>query len=692
MTAGNEEISVKIGAQIAGLTAGMAEAQTAVTGAVTEMKGSLASLTEVAGAVMAPFLALTALLAGGAIFKDAIGGTIEWTNGVVQLSKRLGITTEEASGLKVALDHLGISSDEYGSIVGKVTRQMRTHSAAFNELGIKTKDANGEWRNSQAIMTDVIDKLSHMKEGTDRNITAMALMGGRVGDTTNLLRLTSDMLAESAKKAERFHLIVGPDGEAKMLAYKSGMADLRLIGESLKVQIGDALLPVLTDLGSWFGEHGPAMTEIFKNAINVIRIVFAGFKGDLQNLSDSLQGFFNQINIASDAMGKSFAAMAHGDFFMAQMAIADGFRDIRNQGMLTAAGIAENVKNMGEEVANILNPAAPGKSKAGKGTDSLDGDDLTGKKDAARQKEWELAQAGYRLEEAQAYDSEDEIIGIKAKAQAKALELFGQYSKEYLAASTDLQNALNKEDRDAAKIGRDVAKAALDERKRDWETLFSGISKGIETSVLGVIQGTQSMAQAMRKLLQSITLEYINMGVKTLIAHKAAELAKTGATAQGTAQRVALEQWAAIKAVAIGAWQAIARIGQYAIEGAAAAFKSIAAIPIVGPFMAPAAAAAAGIVIMGFAGHVASAEGGYDVPRGLNPMTQLHSSEMVLPAALADRIRAMTDGGAGGGSGGDVHFNVTAIDAKGVKQFFDQHGDHIVRVIKGKQRDFHLDS
>jgi hypothetical protein len=132
----------------------------------------------------------------------------------------------------------------------------------------------------------------------------------------------------------------------------------------------------------------------------------------------------------------------------------------------------------------------------------------------------------------------------------------------------------------------------------------------------------------------------MSTGVKTVIAHKAAELAKTGATAQGTAQRVALEEWAAVKSVALGAWSAIMRIGQYAVEGAAAAFKAIAAIPIIGPALAPAAAAAAGL------GDRAPSragsrrrEGGYDIPSGVNPITQLHQNEMVLPAALADRVR-----------------------------------------------------
>lgn len=59
--------------------------------------------------------------------------------------------------------------------------------------------------------------------------------------------------------------------------------------------------------------------------------------------------------------------------------------------------------------------------------------------------------------------------------------------------------------------------------------------------------------------------------------------------------------------------------------------------------------ASAGMVA-GMAIAEASAEGGYDIPAGTNPVTQLHEREMVLPREHADVIRGLSaNGGAGGG-------------------------------------------
>lgn len=62
----------------------------------------------------------------------------------------------------------------------------------------------------------------------------------------------------------------------------------------------------------------------------------------------------------------------------------------------------------------------------------------------------------------------------------------------------------------------------------------------------------------------------------------------------------------------------------------------------------------------------ASARGGYDIPSGTNPVTQLHEKEMVLPKAQADVIRGLASNGGKGGAGGPmVTQNLTIhIDAR----------------------------
>lgn len=127
-------------------------------------------------------------------------------------------------------------------------------------------------------------------------------------------------------------------------------------------------------------------------------------------------------------------------------------------------------------------------------------------------------------------------------------------------------------------------------------------------------------------------------------------------------------------------------IGAKAWEAAASVYASIAQIPFVGPFLAPAMAIAAAAAVLGFASKIFSAEGGMDIPRGMNPMIQAHSEEMVLPRAQANVIRDLADGGSAGGFA--PVFNINAMDAQDVARFFKRHGPALVKSLDAQRRGF----
>lgn len=93
----------------------------------------------------------------------------------------------------------------------------------------------------------------------------------------------------------------------------------------------------------------------------------------------------------------------------------------------------------------------------------------------------------------------------------------------------------------------------------------------------------------------------------------------------------------------------LARIGADAAKAGSGAAASQASITIVGSVLAVATMGAILAAVGGMASKVKSAAGGWDIPRGLNPMTQLHSGEMVLPQSLVDTVR---NAAAAGGSQG----------------------------------------
>ncbi len=75
-----------------------------------------------------------------------------------------------------------------------------------------------------------------------------------------------------------------------------------------------------------------------------------------------------------------------------------------------------------------------------------------------------------------------------------------------------------------------------------------------------------------------------------------------------------------------------------------------------------------------------SAADGYNIPSGLNPVTQLHQEEMVLPADIANPLRQNLAGG--GGSGVQVN-----VQGASVGDFLLLHKSELVKALKSARRD-----
>ncbi|HET8552703.1 MAG TPA: hypothetical protein VFM97_09550 [Gammaproteobacteria bacterium] len=284
-----------------------------------------------------------------------------------------------------------------------------------------------------------------------------------------------------------------------------------------------------------------------------------------------------------------------------------------------------------------------------------------------------------------------EISGAEELRRLADLE-----NKKYAIARKSLQDLLALEKVDAAKRAKLKAKLqqledqhALKTRQlndrttqavaKTWESRFNVATNAIQQSINGVIQGTQTWRQATANLLNSIVAEGISAGLKMLAHWGAVEIAKTTATATGAASRTAIRTGEAATETGLTIGTAIKSILAHAWEAASAVYASIAAIPGVGPFLAPAMAIAAGATVAGYVGRIASAANGYDIPAGVNPIVQTHEEEMILPADLSNKVRNMTDGG-----GAQIHIH--AVDAKSVKRLFMDHPDALAEAVLHARR------
>lgn len=216
-------------------------------------------------------------------------------------------------------------------------------------------------------------------------------------------------------------------------------------------------------------------------------------------------------------------------------------------------------------------------------------------------------------------------------------EQMGPNNPERLGALNDQLLALESEHaRNVAAIDR----ASIEERVQYFTQFYESIKSGFASTIAGFLKGTMSIGATVREMFKSIADSVI-----AIMAQIAAQW-----IAQQIMQRFAAKLFTQ------------STITSKAAEAGAGGVASMAAAPFPINLSAPAFGAAmfgSALAYQGMA--LASAAGGYDIPSGVNPITQLHANEMVLPANLADAVRSMAGGGGGGGQGAGVRV-VNVID------------------------------
>ncbi|MFH3871004.1 transglycosylase SLT domain-containing protein [Acinetobacter pittii] len=260
---------------------------------------------------------------------------------------------------------------------------------------------------------------------------------------------------------------------------------------------------------------------------------------------------------------------------------------------------------------------------------------------------------------------------------------------------------------------------------KDFEAKFGGLTSRMsglwDKGIQSMLNGTLTWKNAMNAIFSELSAEFIqNMVTAPLkkymaslgprlaaklglikaetVAEASGQAAQTGATIAGEATRTGVTASGGLARLGLKATEAIKGIMMSAWEAMAGAFKAMVSIPYIGPVLAVGAGAAAFGLVAGLAGKIKSARGGYDIPSGVNPITQLHEDEMVLPAQHANTIRelgkstfnsGMSDDSDITGQGGEnAVLNIQAWDSRDIKRFMKKHGREIAGGLKGYRRGF----
>lgn len=244
---------------------------------------------------------------------------------------------------------------------------------------------------------------------------------------------------------------------------------------------------------------------------------------------------------------------------------------------------------------------------------------------------------------------------------------------------------------------QDIERSVTQRMYQDYRRAFEQIGASVSSSIMGVIQGQQTLGQAMQRVVLSLIQTFVQARVRIVAdwlagvaaqtsATMAGEAAKTAAVSTGAAVRASAEATASTASNAGALTSALSSITISAAKAFAGIFGFLS--PLMGPAAAGPAAAGEATVLGAAAGLASFAVGAWELPQDM--IAQVHQGEMIIPSGPAAAMRTALSGGGFGGGNVHVHhatnFNVTAIDSHGVKQFLSNHGDKLMRQINESVR------
>lgn len=166
-------------------------------GTLGEMKGLL-----VGGAVVG------ALKEVGEAVLDITRAGAEYADEVLTMSTVTGLSTETLQEYKYMADLVDVSVETITGSHTKLIRSMKSardgtgaQAEAFEKLGIKVVDADGNLRDAREVFDEVIDALGNMTNETERDATAMDLMGKSAQDLNPLIEAGSEEINEFRQEA-----------------------------------------------------------------------------------------------------------------------------------------------------------------------------------------------------------------------------------------------------------------------------------------------------------------------------------------------------------------------------------------------------------------------------------------------------------------------------------------------------------
>ena len=237
--------------------------------------------------------AVVAMSSGLNKFLGELSAVVDEAN---KLSASSGLSVESIGSLEYALEGTGVSIKEVETGLRSMVQRMNRTPAAFEELGVAVRDAQGNLRSADDVLADVSGALAGIDSATRRAALGAEIFGGRGQMLANILPQINDDLERGKELAATWY---GPEAQAASADYDNAMRAASTAVRTLKTEIGTELMPVVIGFTAVWVAAAEAYDEFTTRAAQFAMAVSIWYSEG----TDAMLAYTQSVIDARDGMG-----------------------------------------------------------------------------------------------------------------------------------------------------------------------------------------------------------------------------------------------------------------------------------------------------------------------------------------------------------------------------------------------------
>ena len=180
-------------------------------------------------------------------------------------------------------------------------------ATAFEKLGVKVADSNGELRDSETVFLEVLDALGRIGSETERDAVAMDIFGRNAQDLNPLIKAGSEALQDLAKEAHDVGYVLDQETLGVLNDQQDSLDRLDKAWDTLKNRLAAEFAPAMTkatDALAYFLEtaasgigYEETAESYIQNLVDTIELLGPASEENIYALANVYEDLLNRLNV-----------------------------------------------------------------------------------------------------------------------------------------------------------------------------------------------------------------------------------------------------------------------------------------------------------------------------------------------------------------------------------------------------------